>query len=93
MWNILISIFTVIILLVLFYYYLEWCNNNSGKLSLYKTDPIMVTDEDKAYIDSYGWLMLPKYLSDSFKPIRFQILYYWNKMLVMFGSSSLDVKK
>lgn len=64
------------ILLYLFYLYLEWCSNYASAKALYSISPLVVAGPDKSVIESYGDLMLPEYLSDTYKPIRFWIWYY-----------------
>ncbi len=79
--EILIGLIIAIICLYLFYLYLEWCDKyNTIKLHL--ADPIlsviMSEEEKKEYtntLDSYGSFLLPRYLSDTYKPIRYKLLY------------------
>lgn len=64
------------VLLYLFYIYLAWCSGYASTKVLYSINPIVVSREDKEVIESYGKFMLPEYLSDTYKPLRFWILYY-----------------
>ena len=77
--EILIGVLIAIILLYVFYLYLEWCNKYSTTKLLYNVNPLMVLTNDRQIIESYGKYMVPEYLSDTFKPIRFWILYYLAK--------------
>lgn len=72
----LVGLLIAICLLYLFYLYLEWCSNYSAAKILYNVNPILVMQKDKDVIEQYGYFMLPEHLSDTFKPIRFWILYY-----------------
>jgi hypothetical protein len=79
--EILLGLLIAGILLYLFYLYLEWCSKYASAKVLYETNPLMVMKNDKAVIESYGKFMLPEYLSDTYKPIRFWMLYYKAKYL------------
>ncbi len=69
------------VLIYLLYLYLEWCSNYASANALYAANSIAVAKADKDVIESYGKFMLPEYLSDTYKPIRFWILYYQAKYL------------
>lgn len=69
------------ILLYLLYLYLEWCGKYSSQKILYDLSPMLLMEDDQKVIESYGEWMLPEYLSDTFKPIRFWILYYQARYL------------
>ncbi len=73
--EILAGLLVALVLLYMFYLYLAWCSKYSVTKVLYTTNPSFVLATDKAVIESYGSLMLPEYLSDTYKPIRFWILY------------------
>ncbi len=47
---------------------------------MYKYDPTMVLEKDRPTIEKYGSYILPTYLSDTYKPIRFWILYLKAKL-------------
>ena len=74
--EILFSLVIAGILVYLFYIYLGWCDNNSFNRDLYKFSPNMMRAADKQTIEKYGKYMLPTYMSDTYRPIRFWILYY-----------------
>ena len=80
MLEIIISILVIGILLYLFYLYLEWCNKYSATKTLYSYNPELLLDTDKEIIDRYGVVILPEHLADTFKPIRFWLLYYQAKI-------------
>lgn len=80
--EILVGFVISLMILYLFYLYLGWCNGYSGKMALYRTDPMMVMKADKEYLDKYQKYMLPVYLSDTYKPIRFAILYRIEKLTI-----------
>ncbi len=68
------------ILLYLFYIYLEWCDTHSFNRDLYNYDPTMILASSRDIIEKYGSYMLPTYLSDTYKPLRFWIMYYMEKI-------------
>ncbi len=74
--EILIGLLISCVLVYLLYTYLSWCSSYSGTKVIYDTNPAMVSAKDRAVLDTYGRYMLPEYLSDTYKPIRFWILYY-----------------
>lgn len=78
-----ISFLIVLLLLYIFYVYLEWCNQYSPKMRLYSQNDtkFLVSTEDKLILDKYGNYLLPVYLADTYKPIRFWLLYYTNKYI------------
>ncbi len=78
--EIILSFVISILLLYLFYLYLEWCDSNSFNRDMYKYDPTMVLEKDRPTIEKYGSYILPTYLSDTYKPIRFWILYLKAKL-------------
>lgn len=80
-WEILFGLLIAVTLLYLFYIYLEWCNDYSFAKLIYSSNPSVVVGNDKNVIETYGSLMMPEYLSDTYKPIRFWILYYQSKYL------------
>ncbi len=79
--EILLGLLIAIICLYLFYLYLEWCDKyNTIRLQL--SDPVLSVAIPKEKrleymntLDSYGFLLLPPYLSDTYKPIRYKLLY------------------
>ena len=79
--ELLISIIIIGILLWLFYKYLEWCDKYSFAKLLYNNNPELLSETEKSTISQYGKFMLPEYLSDTFKPIRFWLIYYKVKLL------------
>lgn len=76
--EILLGLSIAILLLYLFYLYLEWCSQYSPMMSLYQnaSTKAMVLSADRAVLDKYGQFLMPEYLADTYKPIRFWILYY-----------------
>lgn len=62
-------------LVYLFYLYLGWCDTYATSRDLYKLDPLFVLEKDREVVESYGSFILPTYLADTYKPIRFRILY------------------
>jgi hypothetical protein len=74
--EILFGIIIAIILMYLFYLYLEWCDKHSANLELHQHAANFLLPADREYLDTYGKYMLPVYLADTYKPIRFWILYY-----------------
>jgi hypothetical protein len=74
--EILIGLLISAILLYLLYLYLGWCSTYSSAKILYKLNPSVVNSNDKQVIATYGKYMLPEYLSDTYRFIRFWILYY-----------------
>lgn len=79
--EILFGVLIAAVLIYLFYLYLEWCSNYSSAKAMYATNSIAVMKADKEVIESYGKFMLPEYLSDTYKPVRFWILYYQARYL------------
>ncbi len=79
--EILVGLLLALVILYMFYLYLAWCSKYSVTKVLYKTNIDLVLPNDKAVIESYGGFMLPEYLSDTYKPIRFWILYNKAKYL------------
>ena len=77
--EILLGLVIAAILLYLFYLYLGWCSNNSYKRDVYKYTPKLLTPADRATIEKYGSYILPTYMADTYKPIRFWISYYYAK--------------
>lgn len=75
-----LCICTLGIILLLFYYYLAWCDKYAEVAELYRYNPSMVSLDDRAVIEKYGGYMLPRYMSDTYKPIRFGILYRWARL-------------
>ena len=78
--EIILGIVISVFLLYLFYIYLEWCDSNSYSRDLYKYAPDMLPTDIRDTIDKYGSFMLPTYLTDTYKPLRFWILYYREKL-------------
>ena len=74
--EILIGFIIALILVYLLYSYLAWCSANSSYKILYKVKPELLSAAATEVIQKYGDYMLPEYLSDSYKPLRFWILYY-----------------
>jgi hypothetical protein len=64
------------IILYLFYIYLEWCDKYAWARDAYQSNPMFVPQAEKDVVEKYGTVILPTYLSDTYKPIRFWILYY-----------------
>lgn len=73
--EIIVSLILTFVLVLLFYLYLGWCNSLSGIVETYKYNPAILNASDQQKAKSYGWLVLPTYLADTYKPIRFQIEY------------------
>lgn len=78
--EIILGIVISIILLYLFYLYLGWCDANSYNRDLYKYEPNLLLTEGRDTIEKYGSFILPTYLADTYKPLRFWIAYYMEKM-------------
>jgi len=74
--EILLGICIAGILVYLAYLYLEWCSRYASARDLYGSNPLAVLKADKEVLNSYGNLIMPTYLADSYKPLRFWILYY-----------------
>lgn len=74
--EIIISLLLVAILLWIFYIYLEWCDKYSSIRDIYNYNPNILSSKDRDMMDKYGKFILPEYLCDTFKPLRFWILYY-----------------
>ena len=77
--EIILGIVISIVLLYLFYLYLGWCDANSYNRDLYKYIPDVLPTADREMIDKYGTFILPTYLADTYKPLRFWIMYYREK--------------
>jgi hypothetical protein len=77
--EILLGLVIATILIYLFYLYLEWCSNNSYKRDVYNYTPKLLMPTDRTNMEKYGSYILPTYMADTFKPIRFTILYYYAK--------------
>ena len=75
-WEILVGVLLAGVILYLFYIYLAWCSLYSDDKALYDSGAAdLMFDDERQRIENYGWLMLPEYLSDTYKPIRFYIMY------------------
>jgi hypothetical protein len=74
--EILIGLIVACLLIYLFYIYLGWCSNYSNKLLLFEDAPSALSSGDRDYIATYKKFMLPVHLSETYKPIRFWIIYY-----------------
>ena len=74
--ELIVAILISSILLYLFYLYLAWCSNYSSIKTIYNTTPMLVMAKDKAVIEKYGSFIMPEHLTDTYKPIRFWVLYY-----------------
>ncbi len=77
--EIFVGIFVAVVILYLFYLYLAWSDKYAASKTLYKYSPYGVTKDQKETLEKYGALILPEYLSDTYKPLRFSILYFANK--------------
>lgn len=76
--EILLGAFISILLIYLLYLYLGWCSAYSGMYALYNnpTTKLMVLSKDRGVLETYGILLLPEYLADSYKPLRSNIFYF-----------------
>jgi hypothetical protein len=74
--EILIGILISGLIVYLMYCYLSWCSTYSDIKLLYEINPVFVSKKDRDLMDTYKKFMLPEYLSDTYKPIRFWLLYY-----------------
>ena len=78
--EILLGVCISILFIYMFYLYLGWCDANSYNRDLYAYDPTMLLEKDRPTIEKYGSYILPTYLSDTYKPIRFWVLYLKAKL-------------
>ena len=77
----LLTFFSIVIvcsLIYLFYLYLKWCSSMSTHKFNYDfpMTKMLVSKANREILEKYGKFMLPEYLSDTFKPIRFNLLYF-----------------
>lgn len=68
--------------LYLFYLYLGWADNWSGKQAMYLAKPAAVLQNDKDYLDNYGWALPPEPVSDTYRYTNFWIQYYLSRSTV-----------
>ncbi len=75
--EILLGITISIILIIGFFFYLKWCSDTYDLLDSQITSYSI--DEYKKNLSENGAYLLPEFLSDTYKPINWFIVYYWTK--------------
>lgn len=76
LFELLIGFLIAFTLLYLFYLYMDWNITYAPVKVLYDELKATLKKEQIAYIEKYHPYILPEYIVDGFKPVRFWILYY-----------------